>query len=76
MTVLSSIIVGCAEGEVRLSGGVTTREGRVEICLDNEWGTVCDHMWDRVDAAVVCRQMQLASVGMLKPTIALTARVT
>ena len=69
-------IVGCAEGEVRLAGGDTTREGRVEICLDNEWGTVCDQMWDATDAAIVCRQLQLASVGMHKPTIPLIARVT
>ena len=44
---------GCTEGEVRLVGGANNNEGRVEICLSNEWGTVCDQMWDTTDASVV-----------------------
>ena len=43
--------------------GHNYREGRVEICLNSEWGTVCDQMWDNIDAGVVCRQLHLASNG-------------
>ena len=48
----------CNETEIRLVGGQTPDDGRVEICLDGLWGSVCSHRWDIRDAEVVCRQLQ------------------
>ena len=48
---------GCANGDVRLVNGTTPYEGRVEICYDGVWGSVCDSGWDYWDAAIVCLQM-------------------
>ena len=48
---------GCSEGEVRLVDGRTEKDGRVEICLNGFWGSVCDVNWDERDARVVCRQL-------------------
>ena len=47
----------CETGDIRLRGGTTQYEGRVEICIDRVWGTVCDDFWGTVDAAVACRQL-------------------
>ena len=60
---VTALFLGCTEGEVRLVGGTSYQEGRVEICLNNVWGTVCDQMWDTTDAGVVCRQLGFPSTG-------------
>ena len=43
--------------------GSTRLEGRVEICKDNAWGTVCDNGWGTADARVVCRQLDFSVAG-------------
>ena len=47
----------CDNGDVRLIGGTTEYEGRVEVCLAGQWGTVCaDFLWSDEAAQVICRQ--------------------
>ena len=47
----------CRHGDVRLVGGLSAREGRVELCHNQRWGTVCDDGWSAFDVQAVCRQL-------------------
>ena len=42
---------------IRLAGGSSTNEGRVEVFHNGSWGTVCIDYWDADAATVVCRQL-------------------
>ena len=53
----------CSDGSIRLRQGLIARQGRVEICVEGTWGTVCDTNWDSQDATVVCRQLGYPSLG-------------
>ena len=55
--------LACANGDLRLVGGANAREGRVEFCNNNVWGTVCDDLWGTPDANVVCRQLGFSPTG-------------
>ena len=60
---LCNTTVVCNNGDIRLVGGSTALEGRVEICDSQAWGTVCDDFWSAVDAGVACVQLGYQRTG-------------
>uniref|UniRef100_A0A9J7X4B3 Lysyl oxidase homolog n=1 Tax=Cyprinus carpio carpio TaxID=630221 RepID=A0A9J7X4B3_CYPCA len=44
---------------IRIVGGRTDHEGRVEVQVKSRWGTVCSDNWTTREAMVACRQLGL-----------------
>ena len=64
--IIVNIVTVCTaaeQGNIRLANGSTPYEGRVEICYNGQWGTVCDDFWGGFDAAVACRQLGFSPWG-------------
>ena len=53
----------CEFGDVRLVGGAFKFEGRVEVCAESVWGTVCSDNWDDREASIVCAQLGFSPIG-------------
>ena len=54
----------CNNGDLRLTGGSSPNEGRLEVCLNGAWGSVCDseNLFTMDEAVVACRQLDLLQV--------------
>ena len=51
------------EGAVQLADGAIDQEGRVEVCHDGVWGSICDEGWDKTDAYIICQQLGYPKTG-------------
>ena len=49
---------------MRLVGGQSPYEGRVEVCLSQRWGTVSDDGWSTAEVRVICKQLGYNSQGL------------
>lgn len=62
-----SYLTDCSDGDVLLMNGSTPAvdqtEGRVEICYDDQYWTICDDYWGIEDAGVICRQLNFTGTG-------------
>ena len=56
----------CEDGDLRLVGGATESEGRLEVCFGKRWGTIDGHGWTRTDTQVACRQLGHPTEGIIR----------
>ena len=67
----------CNLGDIRLVGGGLVSDpagdlmsGRVEVCINGTWGSIChDNQWGSLDAQVACRQLGYSATGDLSLSI-------
>ena len=52
----------CTDGDIRLGNGAVLR-GRVEVCINGTWGTICDHHWTKQEASVACSHLGYSPYG-------------
>ena len=53
----------CMEGSVRLVNGSFTTEGRVEVCSNGIWGSICSNKFTAIDAYVICKELGYGLLG-------------
>ena len=63
MVILLLLSAFCINGEIRLAGSNIPGRGRVEVCINETWGTICDESLDSNDVSVVCRQLGFSPFG-------------
>ena len=55
----------CKGGDIQLAGGSYNNVGRIDLCVNGSWGTICGNSFDNKDASVACRQLGYSSFGKL-----------
>ena len=56
-------VIECEEQSMRLEDGRTPTEGRLEVCIEGQWGTVCEKNFNKVEARITCRQLGFEGGG-------------
>ena len=62
-------IASCKDGDLKLVGGISENEGRLEVCFDQRWGTIDGDGWTHTDTQVACRQLGLPTSGIYTGTL-------
>ena len=54
---MTTPFANCEDGDIRLINGSNPLEGRLEICINNAWGTICHDGFSSDEARVACSQL-------------------
>ena len=53
----------CNDGDLKLVGGASETEGRLEVCFNKRWGTINADGWTRTDTQVACKQLGFSTLS-------------
>ena len=53
----------CTDGKLQIRGYPRVGLGRLEVCVNGTWSTVCKDGWDDIDARVACHQLGFSIFG-------------
>ena len=60
---LASEFGNCTTGDVQLVDGPSPNKGRVEVCINQAWASVCNRNFHSEEANVVCGQLGYSTIG-------------
>ena len=55
----------CFHGRARVRGSSSEMVGRIEVCIQEKWRTICSNQWKEEDARVLCHQLGFSVYGLL-----------
>lgn len=64
--ILKSLEIDCTDGSIRLKPYDNSDfVGRIEVCVNGIWGSICSNYFTDNDAQVVCRQLGFTALGII-----------
>ena len=65
----TSYTAECEDGDIKLVGGASEVEGRLEICFNKRWTTIDGDGWTHTDTEVACRELGFSTSGIEREQI-------
>ena len=62
-TLTSIHTIASCKNDLKLVGGASENEGRLEVCFDQRWGTINGDGWTHTDTQVACKQLGYSTSG-------------
>ena len=64
--IITIFVPACSDGDLKIIPSNLNNHlaGRVEVCVNGTWGTICSESFDDEDARVICNQLGYSVYGI------------